>query len=836
MKKYTGDYTKQIAFPLGGIGTGSISVSGNGMLVDPEINGHPDREKECGFTNFAIKAESDGKVIDSRLLSGDFVHDYMGTIRGSYGVGNSALSGFKHFEKSVFKGEFPFAQIELKDSVFPAEVVLEAFNPFIPSNDKDSSIPAAFFNITIKNTSDKKINYTILGTLSNLLNNGGLNRYAEENGIKMITLNGAADKNRDDNITIATDAESTAHQDYWFRGGWFDTLTMFMNELNKEGKISERVYDNENPKGTGDAATLTASVELKPGEIKTVKFLIGWHVPYFHVVPKDWWALSKEQNLRNYYSVLFDSSVDTVKYCFDEWERLYSETKTFSNALYSSSLPEEIKEAIQGNLAILKSTTCMRLENGSFWAWEGVYRNVGSCAGTCQHVWNYAYALPFLFPQLEKGIRTNEFKYSLEKSGMMRFRMSVGLERTTWGGRSCVDGQMGNVVKCYREWKISGDDEWLKSSWDGIKKSIEYAWSPDNFDRWDPEKSGVITGRQHHTLDVEMFGLYSWLTGFYHAALLAGAEMAEYLGEKNTAEEYRALFEKGRKALDKTFNGEYYEQHVDITDKSLLENYSGAESYWDNETAQIKYQICSGSGIDQVLADWHTDLVGLPNVFVKEHRKSALEAIYKYNFVKMHDNHNPCRVFACNDEKGVTMFRWPQLDKKPKIPVPYSEECMTGFEYAVADNMLQCGMENEALEIIRAIRERYDGKKRNPWAEIECGASYARAMASYSFLLTYSGFIFDLPKKLLGFKPVKNGRYFWSVDGAWGTVDCSENEYTFNVLYGKLELESFVTALETVSAVYVNGKAVDFTFDGGKVTLKCLLEKNCILKIVKWKG
>lgn len=85
---------------------------------------------------------------------------------------------------------------------------------------------------------------------------------------------------------------------------------------------------------------------------------------------------------------------------------------------------------------------------------------------------------------------------------------------------------------------------------------------------------------------------------------------------------------------------------------------------------------------------------------------------------------------------------------------------MTGFEYAVADNMLQCGMEDKALEIVRAIRERYDGKKRNPWAEIECGASYARAMASYSFLLTYSGFIFDMPKKRIGFKPIKNGRYF----------------------------------------------------------------------------
>lgn len=835
MKKYVSDYTERIAFPLGGIGTGSISLAGNGAIVDPEINGHPDREKECGYTNFAIKAVAAGKVTDSRLLCGDYIHDTMGTVRGSYGVGNSPLSGLKHFEKACFTGKFPFAKVELSDSSFPAEIELEAFNPFIPSDDKNSSIPAAFFTFNIKNTADIKVEYTVLGTVSNLLKNGGLNRYSEKKGIKMITLNGAADKNGNDNITVATDAENTTHQDYWFRGAWFDALTMFMNEINSAESITERTYDTENPSGYGDAATLSATVELEAGETKRLRFLIAWSVPFFHAEPKNWWGLSEERDIKNYYATLFENSCETAEYCFDKWDSLRNETRLFADSLYSSSLPDEVKEAIQGNLAILKSTTCLRLEDGSFWAWEGVYRNVGSCAGTCQHVWNYAYALPFLFPRLEKGIRTNEFKYSLEKSGMMRFRMSAGLERTTWGARACVDGQMGNVVKCYREWKISGDDEWLKSNWGGIKQTIEYAWSPDNFDKWDPEKSGVITGRQHHTLDVEMFGLYSWLTGFYHAALLAGAEMAEYLGEADTAAEYRALFEKGRKALDKTFNGEYYEQSVDITDKSLLDSFAGADKYWywDNETAQIKYQICSGSGIDQVLADWHTDLVGLPNVFVKEHRKSALEAIYKYNFVKMHDNHNPCRVFACNDEKGVTMFRWPQLDKKPKIPVPYSEECMTGFEYAVADNMLQCGMEDEALEIVRAIRERYDGKKRNPWAEIECGASYARAMASYSFLLTYSGFIFDLPKKQLGFKPVKNGRYFWSVDGAWGTVDCSENECTFNVLYGKLELEGFVTALETVSAVYVNGKAVDFTADGGKVTLKCSLEKNGILKIVK---
>lgn len=833
MKEYIGDNINQIAFPLGGIGTGSISLAGNGAIVDPEINGHPDREKDCGFTNFAIKAESDGKVTDSRLLCGDFIHDYMGTIRGSYGEGNTALSGFKHFEKCIFKGEFPFARIELTDSAFPAEVVLEAFNPFIPSNDKDSSISAAFFTFNIKNISDSKIKYTVLGTVSNLLKNGGLNRYTEKSGIKMITLNGASDKNRDDSITIATDAENTAHQDYWFRGGWFDTLTMFMNELNTEGTVTERTYDTENPNGRGDAATLTAAVELEPGEIKTIKFLISWYVPKFDIEEFHFGPSRKTEGIKNYYASLFENSETVALYAFCNWQRLFSDTEKFSTAMYSSSLPEEVKEAIQGNLAILKSTTCLRLEDGSFWAWEGVHRNVGSCAGTCQHVWNYAYALPFLFPNLEKGIRTNEFKNSLSKDGMMDFRLLISMDGTSWGARSCVDGQMGNVVKCYREWKISGDDEWLKANWENIKKSIEYAWSEENFDKWDPNKSGVITGRQHHTLDVEMFGLYSWLTGFYHAALLAGAEMAEYLGEEKTAKEYRSLFEKGRITLDETFNGEYYEQYVDITDKSMLENYNGAEHYWDKETKQIKYQICSGCGIDQVLADWHTSLVGLPNVFVKEHRKSALEAIYKYNFVKMHDNHNPCRVFACNDEKGVTMFRWPDIERKPKIPVPYSEECMTGFEYAVADNMLQCGMEDKALEIVRAIRERYDGKKRNPWAEIECGASYARAMASYSFLLTYSGFIFDMPKKRIGFKPIRNGKYFWSVDGAWGTANCSDKCCEFTVLYGEIELKSFVTALSSVSSVLINGNDVNFEKDGEAVIINCALKENDTLIILK---
>lgn len=832
MKQYKNDYTEKIAFPLGGIGTGNISISGNGMLVDPEINGHPDREKECGVTNFAVKAEYNGKIIDGRIIAGNYIHDIMGTLGGRYGQGNMPLSGFKHFRNCVFNGEFPFAVLDFTDDVFPAEITLEAFNPFIPSDDKNSSLPAAFFNLTIKNISDKKIKYTVLQTASNLLKNGGLNSRYENNGIKAIVFNGSSKHNPDDNMIIATDADNVRYQEAWFRGGWFDSKTMFMNELNTTEPLTERSYSEEKENGMGDAATVSVSVELEVGESRNLRFLIAWYVPAFTANASGHMVLNEDKHIVNYYSTLFGSSAEVAEYCFKNWSSLYSDTKAFADSLYSSTLPEVVKDAIQGNIAILKSTTCHRLEDGSFWGWEGVHRNSGSCDGTCEHVWNYAYAMPFLFPKLEKGIRSNEFKYNISEDGMMYFRMSIALEKTNWLGRSCVDGQMGCVIKSYREWKLSGDDEWLRENWCHIKKCIEFAWNEHNFDRWDPEKKGVITGRQHHTLDVEMFGAYAWLTGFYHAALLAGAEIAEYLGEEDTAKEYREIFERGKRELDTTFNGSYYEQRVDINDRSLLEPFN-ASGYWNPEVEQIKYQICNGCGIDQVLADWHTELIGLPNVFVPEHRKKALESIYRYNFVAMHDNHNPCRVFACNDEKGVTMFRWPDISEKPKIPVPYSEECMSGFEYAVADNMLQCGMENEALKIVSAIRDRYDGKKRNPWAEIECGASYSRAMASYSFLLTYSGFIFDMPKKQLGFKPLKNGKYFWSVDGAWGTVTCCENEYNFEVLFGNIELHGFITAFESISNVMLNETPVDFDAESGTAKLNCCLGKGASLRLFR---
>ncbi len=838
MKSYRNEHLKEIVFPLGGIGTGSIGLAGNGKLVDCEIFNRPNRESTFGYTSFAVKAENDQGVLDYRVLTGDNYKDYIGTVYGKFGQGNvTPLCGFRHFQDVEFKGSFPMAQLTFADQHFPGSVQMEAFNPFIPSNEDDSSLPAAFFTIKVTNPTNAPLTYSVAFSVTNPFKKKGLHTLHAGQNLTTIQLNSGEDDTKKlqfGTMAITTDdTHSVSYQQNWFRGQWRDMATMFMNDFSAFGPLKNRVYSDVDI-WQEDTAVICASSKVAPGEETSFRFLLSWYVPNGEVSWPNWDTMQDTvMPIRNHYAARFKDSSDVANYCFAHWEDLSAKTQMFADALFSSNLPACVMDAIQGNLAILKSSTCLRLEDGSFWAWEGVNQTTGSCQGTCQHVWNYVYTLPFLFPKLEKGVRSNEYKYNMGETGRMKFRTNPNFD----GGGSempCVDGQMGSVMQAYRDWKISGDNQWLHTYWPKIKKALEYAWHPDNPCRWDPEQSGLITGRQHHTLDMELFGANSWLTGFYHGALLAAAEMAEAVGDEDSAAQYRAIFQKGHAALDEsTFNGEYYMQKVDITTPDCLLPY-GKDTYnryWNEENGQVKYQYVSGCEIDQVVADWHTALMGLPQVFVPEHRKSALQAIYRNNFLSMREISNPWRVFAINDEKGTVMCTWPKGQDKPLIPLPYTEECMTGFEYAVACNMLQCGMEKEALELVEAVRDRYDGKKRNPWAELECGASYARAMASYSFLLTYSGFCYDLTKGMIGFKPIRNGSYFWSIDGAWGSVDVQRNCVKLQVLYGKLHLKQIITNLSGISSVSHNNSAVVYTAEGCSVYMNVMLTSGETLQI-----
>ena len=845
---YTGNKTREISFPLGGIGTGCIGLAGNGQLVDWEIYNRPNKGSVNGFSHFAIKAERNGSVVDARVLHGDFHPPYNGALTApafttfGFGPRREYLTGLPHFRETAFRGEFPLAEIQFLDAAFPGQVRLKAFNPFIPLNERDSGIPAAFFEIEVTNTSAQELDYTLVGALSNPLPSNNFNHYTQAGGNHILYLESsdlAADEIDYGNLALATDAPNVTYQRYWFRGMWFDNLEVYWREFTSPGGLKDRGYELKSA-GANHTGMLAAHFHLAVGETRSIRFLMSWYFPnvtnYWNKKAQDPAGTSQiPATWKNYYASIWEDAVGVACYSLREWNRLEAETRLFKETLFASTLPDPALEAVSANLAVLKSPTVMRLEDGTFYGFEGCHPAEGCCEGSCTHVWNYAQALPFLFPKLERSMREADFKYNLLPDGGMPFRLQlpIGSPRSTF--RPCADGQFGGVMKSYRDWKICGDTEWLRGLWPAIQKSIEFAWAETNEDRWDPGRLGVLTGRQHHTLDMELFGPNAWLSGFYLGALKAGAEMAEALGENAAAQTFRELFEKGKAWADANlFNGAYYQQVIDLKDRALIESFSQGgvtltgstlNAYWNDEHQEIKYQIGEGCEIDQVLAQWHANLYGLGDLFDPRQVKTALTAVFKNNFKQpMRDYYNPCRIYCLNDEGGLVIATWPEGKYKPVIPLPYSQETQNGYEYAAAIQMIQSGLVDEGMTAVAAIRNRYDGEKRNPWNEIECGSNYARSMASYSLLNAFSGFEFNMVTGMVGFDPkaapAGEFRCFWSLACGWGEVAIQSGQLEIRVLSGHLELSILGLPLkmgERAVAITLADTGLDFEQNGNTI-------------------
>lgn len=806
---------------MGGIGSGSIGLRGNGQLIDWEIFNRPAKGTLNFHSHLAVRLTTKEKTY-IKILNTDLEKDLMGQyskrVMGGYGFGPDiyTMQGFPHFRESEFKGEFPVAEITFSDSDFPGKVVLTAFNPFIPLDSENSSIPAAFFDISYKNETDENITFESFFVVANPFK-PSMNKKMVKSDISAVTLyNAGVEENDLEYVDITLACKNADRvQEYWYRGAWQDGILTYWQEINKDG-LTERTY--ETPHERDHCAISKKDIIAKSGTASH-KYVLSWNVPNCN----NHWDATKEQEQviwKNYYATVFENSTESAVYSINNFEKLYKRTLDFKNELFSSTVDPVISDAVSSTMSVLKTATVKRLENGEFYGFEGLHQQVGSCEGSCQHVWNYAYALCFLFPDLERSMRDLEFKYTIKENGGSIFRLKLPLGEKHQFEKPCLDGQMGTIIKIYREWKISGDTKWLKDNWTYVEKLISFAWSDKNEEEWDKNKDGVLEGRQHHTLDMELCGPSSWLEGFYLTALRAAAEMAEYLGYKDKAEEYITLFEKGYKwTKENLFNGEYFIHKLELSDKSIPEHFGCLKDYWNDEQEEIKYQIGEGCEIDQLCGQWHASINGLGYVFDKEQIQTALKSMLKYNFKETLRNYpNPFRLYGINDESGAVICEYPEHINKPFIPVPYCNECMHGFEYQFAGMLMSEGFIDEGIKVVKSIRDRYNGKNRNPFNEMECGSNYARSMASFALLPILSGFVFDLPNKKIGFNPKinkDNFRCIFSLGTGWGNVEINKDT-TISIKEGKLTLTAIeLPYLEKAEKLIIDGKDTAFEFKNG---------------------
>ncbi len=335
---------------------------------------------------------------------------------------------------------------------------------------------------------------------------------------------------------------------------------------------------------------------------------------------------------------------------------------------------------------------------------------------------------------------------------------------------------MGRIISLYRDWQLSGDTAWLQKLWPKARKAMEYA----NVS-WDANKDGLMEGEQHNTYDIEFFGPNSMIGGFYLGALQAATLMAAAVADWPAARNFMALYDKGRKNYDALlWNGEYYVQKYD-------------------QVMEKKYQYGEGCLSDQLLGQELGMVAGLGRYLPQDRIRSALGAIYKYNFQPDFRNFsNAQRTYALGDEKGLLVCSWPK-GGRPPLPFPYSDEVWTGIEYHVASHLIYEGLVEEGLTVVKAARDRYDGRRRNPWDEVECGHHYARAMSSWGVLLALGGFSYSGPDMKMGFSPkvgADDFRTVWTTGSGWGTyaqkmTGGKAASLTIEVAAGEVKLRDF---------------------------------------------
>jgi len=779
---YEGDYLNRVAFPMGGIGSGCISLSGMGKLIDWEIFNKANKGYQPRFTFVSVWAKSEGKEPVFKVLEGQ----WRGRLDDPIGPEQTEAPGLPRMRECRFEGKFPFAKVYLCDPSVPVDAVIEGWSPFIPCNSRESSLPVAVLNVTLSNPTRKMVEVSLGFNVQNRA--GKYNQVIREPGFCALYMHdGKEDGN---SVVVATPAAVTTWQQNWRgSGSWknnFMCLQHFVDTFGLHGRfdstgepITEKTKSGQvgDVKAAGDenskVGSLGVQMTLRPGEKRTVPFVIGWYFPTIGV-PRAWGG-PDEVFWRNYYATQWDSGLDVARYTIANLKRLEEDTRLFQETFFSSTLPGVVLEAISSQLCILRSTTVARYPDGTLYGWEGCHFKKRQGFGTCNHVWNYQQAIPYLFSDLQRSMLENfMFNGLRESDGAVIYRMPVGpgaKVKQDDGFTSAADGQLGQVCQVYRDWQICGDDTWFKAIWPKTKKALEYAWVA-----WDKDRDGLLEGSHHNTLDLNFRTPETMCGSLYQAALLAGERMALYMGDTKAAKGYRQVFESGKKLSDeKLFNGEFYHQML---------------------PAQGGYQLGAGSISEQIHGQLYARMLGLEDIYSRDNIHKAAASLFKYNYVdSFYDRINTNRVYSLGGEGGLLIACWPK-GGKPKKPLLYCDETQIGYEYQAAGNMLYEGYILEGLTVIKSIRDRFDGKKRNPFCELEWGNHYARSMANYNAILALSGFRYSGVEKMLRLVPKvyeNDFRVFFSVDSGWGVVSQKKGRkkqvVEVDVKKGKLAVE-----------------------------------------------
>jgi len=525
--------------------------------------------------------------------------------------------------------------------------------------------------------------------------------------------------------------------------------------------------------GRSWAAVIGVPFWLEPGESRVIRFSMAWHFPNRYVDIEQFGGAHPETGsssfyLGNRYAIRFRDAVAVQDLAEAEWATLRERTLAWTRTLVDSDLDARAVDRMAAQASLVRSPTCFVGADGRFYGYEGSLGASttmwsgsfgGSCPLNCTHVWQYEAALSALWPTLEQNMRDTEFDVMQAPDGSIphRLRAPVYL-RQMWdapiGGpeEPALDGMLATILKTLRDAQHGAGVEWVRDRWPRVRRLYDHIRA-----RWDADDDGVLRGIQPSTHDIDLAGVNPFMGSLWLAALRALEELALVVGDHAVAEEVRTRFESGRAGYDeRLYDGTHYVQRLDEGDPT-------------------DYQWLTGILSDQVIGQWWAHQLGLGHILPPAHVRSALAHVVATNLRTGFDDFtHPYRVYAdAVDDVGLLMCSWPD-GGRPEVPTRYADEVWSGIEYQVAAHCLWEGLDAEGGAVLDGLWRRHDGRRRNPYNEIECGDHYARAMAGWTVLQAMSGVRVDELRRVLVVD--RRGRWPWVSSTGFGTVDVGASE------------------------------------------------------------
>ncbi|WUJ73552.1 non-lysosomal glucosylceramidase [Kribbella soli] len=797
---YTGDNLRHFALPLGGLGTGTVALAGNGALRQWQLHNIGNHEGHVPDSFFALRLSRVEPPLDEvRLLQGPSLEptDTPLVTDDVVPVGERRLQEvIRPIGPTRVTATYPQARVDYETDL-PLQLSLDVFNPLVAADADVSSQPVVGFTFTLHNPGEISLHGKLAGALQNSvgwdgvtpidgvtcsLYGGNTNRVRRAPGWTQLVLENTAlpiDHPGSGQLVLSADAADSLVHAQWSRP---EEFVAFLN-----GPVTPA----SGPSAAGSTwnGGLAVPFNLEPGETKQVRFLIAWHFPNRYVDFNQFGPHPEYGHSRfwlgNAYTRRTPDAVAAAESFIAQWSEQEALTTAWAEAFESSSLPGEAGSRLAALVADVRSPTVFQTADGDVLGFEGVLgastgmwggRYGGSCPLNCTHVWNYEQTLSRLFPSLERNMRDTEYDVMQAPEGYIPHRVRAPLYmKQLWdvviGGpeEPALDGMLGSVLKTYREVRQGAGLDWLGRRWPQVVRLLDHI-----HDKW--LRDGVLRGIQPSTHDIDLCGVNSFMGTLWLAALRAAEEMALLLGEDGTA--YRKLFEAGSKAYDELlFTGEFYRQ--------VLEPDETRDFQWGD-----------GCLADQLIGQWWAHQLDLDYILPADHVRTALRNVVRHNLrTGFHDFDHPYRVFADADDTGLLMCTWPH-GGRPEVPTRYCDEVWTGSEYQVAAHCLYEGLTDEGMSILNGLWTRYDGTRRNPFNPIECGDHYIRNAAGWSVLEALTGYHHNALTKTVTFAPLALARsadtwhFPFTTNTGWATAAHSSDNLTITCQAGHLDLSA----------------------------------------------